>query len=99
MKQIPPTGAIDRDRDLAIRELIDGHGNHSGTVTLRANQVTTTVTKSTINLSAHISLSPTTASAATAVFFVNVPAAGSFVITHDSSAATDRVFSYAVVGG
>ena len=100
MRELPPTGATERDRDFAINQLIRGSGNASGTVTLAENTTTTTVSKTTVNALASVLLMPKTANAAAAVAttFATV-SAGSFVLTHANNAQTDRTFFYSVVGG
>jgi hypothetical protein len=99
VREIPPSGASERDRDFAINQLVRGYGNNTGSVTLRASQTTTTVTRSTINSASVPLLVPTTETARTAEWRISAVAAGSFTITHDSTADTDRIFLYAVVGG
>ena|GEM_PF-2425419 len=99
MRELPPSGAQERDRDFAINELIRGKGNNTSSVTLRASQTTTTVTRSNITTSSVPILVPTTETARTAQWRISSVVAGSFVITHDSTADTDRTFLYAVVGG
>lgn len=69
------------------------------TVTLRANQTTTTLVDSRIGYFSHISLEPVTASAATARAGLWWEAtSGSATLNHASDAAVDQTFSYAVVG-
>jgi hypothetical protein len=51
----------------AIRQLYAGGSNNTGTVTLRASQTTTVVNHESCNPKSHISLTPTTASAAAAM--------------------------------
>lgn len=99
MRELPPIGANERDRDFAINQLVRGYGNHTGTVTLRASQTTTTVTRTTINSAGVPILVPTTETARTAQWRISAVAAGSFTITHNSTADVDRTFLYAVVGG
>ena len=100
MKQIPPTGATDRDRDFAIRELINGRSNATGNVTLDLNTTTTTVNRTNCNEDAVVLLFPRNAAAAGVVAstFVSSVTKTGFVITHTSSATT-RTFGYLVVGG
>lgn len=101
MREIPPTGATERDRDFAINQLIRGGGNQAGVVTLAINVTTTTVTKTTIRATASPQLTAATlnAAAALATTFVSAVGAGSFTITHASNAQADRTFYYTVVGG
>lgn len=100
MQQIPLTGVTDRDRDIAIRQLIEGRGNHSGQITLNANATTTTLSKSTINENATPLLFPKTANAAAALATTyGVVSKGLLTLTHANNAQTDRTFYYAILGG
>lgn len=101
MREIPPQGDTPRNIFALINELIRGRSNAVGTVTLTANVTTTTVTKSTINSSAQVFLSPKTVNAAAAVAttYISAIGAGTFTITHANAATTDRTFGYLVNGG
>lgn len=90
----------------AVRQLAQGRSNAIGRVTLRANQTTTVVTKATdpaavnVALGSEIFLSPRTANAAAALANVYVSSVlhGSFVLTHSSTATTDRIFGWRADG-
>lgn len=100
MKQLPPSGATDRDRDFAIRQLIDGRSNAAGTVTLNTLATTTTVSRTNCNENAVVLLFPKNTAAAgvvTSTYVSSVTKTG-FTITH-SNLATTRIFGYLVVGG
>lgn len=71
----------------------------AGQVTLTASTTTTTVTNALIAASDIVSgLVPTTANAAASVtaVYVSSVTTGEFVLTHDSTAATDRTFNWLV---
>jgi hypothetical protein len=86
----------------AINQLAQGRGDNRGTVTLRASQTTTTVENQFVGENSSVILFPRSASAATAfgagVVYVSSKTNGAFVITHDSNAATDRIFDFIFVG-
>ena len=86
----------------AIRQLIQGRSNASGTVTLTASTTTTTITDETINGNAGVFFEPTTANAAAekanGTMHASV-AAGQITITHANNAQVDRTFYYLVNGG
>lgn len=103
MRQLPPSGAAEREVAFAVRELINGRGNYMGTVTLTASATATVVSRTNANKSAAVLLFPMTANAAAAltttyVTQANVTSTG-FTITHASNAQTDRTFFYIMVGG
>lgn len=87
----------------AVRHLIEGRSNAAGSVTLRANQTTTTVTSDVIPAGCFPQLTPSSATAATAVggghIYVSAVAKGSFTITHNNTADTDRTFHWHAIGG
>lgn len=100
MNTLPPTGATERQLHQAIKDLIEGRSNATGTVTLTVDATETTVTKSTINRDAVVILTPQTATAAAATYHATVASVGgAFTVTHDASSATDRTFGYLVIGG
>ena len=100
MKTIPQAGATEREMTDAIRALIDGRNNATGTVTLSPGHATTIIEKSTINANGAVLLFPQTATAQAARVYGTIqPNGGSVVLTHDVSAAADRTFYYAVIGG
>ena len=84
----------------AINAVINGRSNAVGTVTLRANQTTTVVADRRFMPRHRVQLEPATANAAAAVTSVYTSSKGqrTFTLTHDSDAATDRTFNYALQG-
>ena len=103
MRELPPLGASDRDRDFAINQLIRGRSNAVGEVTLTANAATTTITGPNINADAECFLMPKTANAAAefgnGTIRISAIVAGTVTITHANNAQTDRTFGYLVIGG
>jgi hypothetical protein len=103
VKQLPPAGANERDRDFAIRQLIDGRNNAVGTVTLTASVTTTVVTRTNANANGYVFLMPLTATAAgalatTYILAANITKTG-FTITHANAVSVDRTFAYVMLGG
>ena len=85
-----------------VNSVRSGKLNNVGSVTLTENATTTTLTDPLISLDSHVSLMPTSATAAAAVgsatgVFVT-PGDGTATITHNSTADLDRTFSYAILG-
>ncbi len=84
---------------LSLQQLASGRSNAVGTVTLRANETTTTVSTDNCATGSAIVLTPNTANAAAALGSSYVTAANkSFTITHANNAQTDRTFTYAIQG-
>lgn len=85
----------------AIDLLAEGTSRTVGSVTLTANAATTTVTDTYVTPTSHISLTPTTAHAATeygaGTWYISARTNGtSFVITHANNAQADRTFTYEI---
>ena len=105
MNEIPPGGTQLRDMVHAINQLIRGRGNNVDSVTLTANDTTTTVTPDVriMNSAAKILLTPTTANAAAeqgnGTMYVSEVTRTTFTITHANNAQADRTFQYAIIGG
>lgn len=103
MDTIPQRGATDQQRDTAMRQLIEGRSNATSSVTLTANQATTTVNRTTASSDAQVFLSPRTANAAAEIgngtIYISAISNGSFTITHANNAQSDRTFGYIVIGG
>lgn len=80
----------------SINALATGRGDNRGTFSLTASATTTTVTNPNVSSNSTIVLSPRSATAAAAlgVVYISAKAEGSFTVTHNSSAATDRTFDY-----
>lgn len=84
---------------LSLQQLASGRSNAVGTVTLRANETTTTVNTDNCAAGSAVGLTATTANAAVALGSLYVTAANkSFTITHANNAQTDRTFTYAIQG-
>lgn len=78
----------------AVRDLATGGTNASADVTLAANATSTTVPDTLCTANTMVTLSPRSASAASAQVWVQSSAKGTFTLGHDSAAATDRTFHY-----
>lgn len=86
-----------RELGAAINQIIDGKGNNTGSVTLTASAASTVVSNARVSEDSHISLTPTTANAATALTTTYVTASnGSFTINHANNAQTDRTYTYSL---
>ena len=88
---------LDRQQSQAINRLIDGKSNAKGSITLTANQATTTLIDRRIGSDSHISFTATTANAATerATMYVSARGKQTATITHANNAQSDRTFTYA----
>jgi hypothetical protein len=85
----------------AVRELFEGRSNAVGEFTLAVSPATTTmVTAQNCGAGSKVMLCPKSASAAAglASTYIATVNNGSFVVTHASSAASDRTFLYAALG-
>ena len=82
----------------AIRELAAGASNSVSQVTLTPSSTTTVVSDPLAAPDSHIDLSPITANAAAALgtTYVSSRGPGAFALTHTSSAAVDRTFTYRI---
>jgi hypothetical protein len=85
-----------------VNRAMDGKLNARGTVTLDANQATTTLLDRRIGPDSVILLMPTTANAATelATLYQDYPntTQGQAVLNHANNAQTDRDFAYFLLG-
>lgn len=75
----------------------------TGTVTLTANQATTSVDDYRMSVTSVVLFLPRTSNAAAALTSTFIPlvggkANGSFVINHANNAQTDRTFDYIIIG-
>lgn len=101
----PAVGSSIRDLVFAIQQLVRGRSNATGTVTLTANQASTTVTLDLrlSNENGFPVFSPTTANAAAEIgngtMYVSSVTRTGFVITHANNAQSDRTFHYEFRGG
>lgn len=103
MLDLPPDGGDRRQIITAIRQLIQGRNNATGSVTLTSGVTTTTVSNVRINSNGAIFLTPRTANAAAEQgaggLYVSSIDAGSFELTHANNGQTDRTFDYICLGG
>ncbi len=85
-----------------INEMLGGKLNNTGTITLTANQATSTLSDARIGGGSVILFTPTTANAAAEVgaggMYVSAKADGSATITHANNAQADRTFDYVIMG-
>jgi hypothetical protein len=102
---VPPTYSPDekahrRQLGEGVQNLFQGKMNATSSITLNASATTTTITDSRIGATTHISLSPTTPDAATALAttYVSSQKNGSAVLTHANSTSIDRTFSLLFIG-
>ena len=101
----PAVGASIRDIVFAVQQLVRGRSNATGTVTLAANQATTTVTLDLrlSNEKGFPLLTPTTANAAAEIgngtMYISSVTRTGFVITHANNVQTDRTYHYEFRGG
>lgn len=85
-----------------IRDLIAGKSNGPrGTLTITANQATTTVTDERIAANASVQLTQTSAAAAAEVAstYVGAVQEGQFTVNHPNNATTGRTFAWVAHGG
>lgn len=84
----------------AVRQILDGKVNYVKTVTLRANNATTTVTDTRLGPTSFIGLMPKTANAAGALAttYISARTDGSATITHANTADADKTFVLLIVG-
>ena len=84
----------------SVNNTIDGKLNATGSVTLTANQTTTTLTDARIGANSVILFMPITANGNTAKanLYVSARADGSATLTHASSSNSDQNFGYVVIG-
>lgn len=86
----------------AIRLLMQGRDDTSGSVTLTANTTTTGVTAPNCAAGSSVFLTPTTAHGSVefgnGTIYVSAVANGSFTITHANSAQTDRSYFWMARG-
>lgn len=84
----------------AVNNILKGKTNNTGSVTLTANAASTTVTDPRVGYNSVVTLSPTTANAASAVAttYIATYGDGTFTITHVNDAQVDKTFKYIVTG-
>ncbi len=99
-RRLPQEGASSRDIAILANQLLLGRVNTFGTVTLTANQATTTHAVPYINSNSVMLLMPTTANAAAALATTYIAcSSGQAVLTHTNNAQSDRTFNFVVLGG
>lgn len=81
-----------------INSVRDGKINSVGSVTLTANSTTTTLTDERINPNSKIGLTASSSTAAAATGLYVTASDGTATINHNSTADTDRSFSYVIFG-
>ena len=83
-----------------MNNIILGRTNNTGTVTLTANDTTTTIADKRLGPKSVITFMPTTANAAAAMTSIYVSSRGkqTATVTHDNTADVDRTLSYAIQG-
>ncbi len=86
----------------AINQVLQGKLLSTGTVTLTANQATTTLNDQRIGTDSYINFMPTTANAAAEQgaggFYVSARDKETATLTHANNAQTDRTFVYLIIG-
>jgi len=84
-----------------VRGAMQGKTNNTNTFTITASAATTVITDLLVGGTSVIIPSPTTASAATewasGGMYISSIGKQTFTVTHNNSAPTDRVFTYAVI--
>ena len=92
-------GEYDPKRIVAmLMRLLAGKLNAVTTVTLTAGATSTTLTDTRIGGESWIGLSPRSATAVAAPVYIGTKDTGSVVLTHDSTADTDRTFDVLIIG-
>ncbi len=84
--------------EIQLNEAMEGKLRSTGSVTLTAGQATTVVADRRVGIDSVIVFSPMTANAAGETMYVSATGAGTFTITHQNAASTDRTFNYIIIG-
>jgi|TARA_R110000824_G_scaffold71433_3_gene182774 sugar (pentulose or hexulose) kinase len=84
----------------AVRRIMEGKINATGTVTLTASSATSTLTDALIGNDTVIVFMPKTANAAAEMdsLYVSARTTGSSTLTHANNGQTDRTFDYIAIG-
>lgn len=82
----------------AVNALLQGKLNATGTVTLTANQATTTLTDARLTINSAVLFDPTTANAAADNPYGSTRNNGTWTLTHANNAQTDRTYRYLIIG-
>lgn len=87
---------------MSLQGLASGRSNATGTVTLAANETSTTVHNDNCAEGSFVLPFPLTASAAAEIgagtLYLSAVVNKSFTLSHANSATTDRTFGYAIIG-
>jgi len=99
---VSPNEEDQRKQNNALRQIMDGKTNNTGSFTVTANQATTAVTDFRVGADSVIAMMPTTANAATewasGNMYVSSAGKQTFTVTHTNSATASRTFKYTVTG-
>lgn len=88
-----------RKISFAVRHMMAGKTNNYFDVTLKADATQTVIERKRVNIDSKVSLTPSSANAASALASLWVAVSfGKITINHDSNAATDRTFACTVIG-
>lgn len=84
----------------ALRQMMEGRSNATGSVTLTANAASTAVTAVSCGPNSAVFLFPKTANAAAivAATYVSAVASGTFTVTHTNNANSDKSFYFVCLG-
>lgn len=101
--RLPPLDWYDptewlREVSKAVRGVMDGKINATGSITLTASSATTTLSDRRIGAGSVILFMPTTANALADMPYVTGRADGVATLNHANNAQTDRTFDYSVLG-
>ena len=97
-RTLPYQGGEPRDVAEVTNNAMNGKTNNTGSVTLRASNITTTLNDERLGFDSVVLLSPLTANAAAQSPYISTKAKGSVIITHTSVASADLNFDYIIVG-
>lgn len=89
-----------RQLSRGVKAALQGKSNNTGSLTLTASSTTTSVSDSRLGVASVLLLSPATANAAGALggLYVSAQGKGTATLTHASTAAVDKTFSFAIIG-
>ena len=100
-RSLNPSGADTREISEVANNILNGKTNNTGSITLNANNATTTIIyDERIGYNSIIHLMPTTANAASAFtgVYVSNRAKGNATLTHAANTNSDKTYGYIVVG-
>lgn len=82
-----------------LNNMMIGKTNNTGSFTVTANAVSTTVIDDKVSPNSVITLMPTTANAAAGLTATYItPGEDQFVVTHANNAQSDRTYKYVITG-